>query len=82
VCIPGLAAMLGSDRADLALEYLLPDARALLRLCPVMPGVSASTSQGPNAGSAYLVMEAPGWGELMTGPFLGCGRKQKWAARW
>jgi hypothetical protein len=67
--------MLGGDRADLALEYLLSDACALLRLCPIMPGVSASTSQGPNAGSAYLVMEAPGWGELTTGPFPGCGRK-------
>jgi hypothetical protein len=37
-CILGLAATLGDDGMDSALEYLLPDACGLLRLCPVVPG--------------------------------------------
>jgi hypothetical protein len=38
--------------------------------------ISVTASRCSYAGSVYLVMEAPGWGDLTPGPFPGYGKGQ------
>jgi hypothetical protein len=83
VCIPGLAATSGDDGTDLVLENILPDARGLMWLRPLVPGSYGRRFPRPRVGKAYLFVGSPRVHSTVDpGSFPRSTREAGWVVKW